>query len=65
MIDEYKDMIEEEILDCLLNKYIGDEEAIELIERERSELPYLRQRKSKQTAMQHVLALVGHLKTWH
>ena len=65
MIDEYNDMSEEEILDSLLKKYIGDEDAVELIEREKKELHYLRNRKSEQTAKQHVLALAEHLKIWH
>lgn len=65
MDQNYKNMTEEEILAALLVKYADDEDAVDIIKRTEQELPYLRSRHEGQTPMQHIMALVGFLETWH
>ena len=55
-------MTEEE---TLLIQYADDEDAVDIIKRTEQEFPYLRSRYEGQTTMQHIMALVGFLKTWH
>lgn len=63
--NNYESMSEEEILDDLLRRYEDDEDAVNLVIRTKKELPYLRNKKQGQTARQHIIALVEHLKTWY
>ena len=57
-------MDEDEIISSLLVEYADDKDAVELINRAKQDLPYLHSRHEGQTPMQHIMELVGLLKTW-
>lgn len=59
-------MTEAEILKELRAEYADDEEAIEQIDRAESDLDYMKsdRYKGNQTPRQHLMELIGFLKTW-
>lgn len=67
MIEKYVNMTEDAILAELKTKYVDDEEALEAIARAEIDLKYMNSDRYKgtQTPKQHLLELVGFLKTWH
>ena len=64
MDQKHLNMDEDEILSMLLVEYADDKDAVDLINRAKQDLPYLRSRHEGQAPMQHIMELVGILETW-
>lgn len=64
MTKPMNDMVEEEIIAYLIEKYKANEDATDTIFRARSDIEYLRTKKDGQTTRQYLYFLINHLEMW-
>lgn len=64
MTKPMNDMVEEEIIAYLIEKYKANEDATDTILRAKSDIEYLRTKKDGQTTRQYLCFLINHLEMW-